>query len=33
MKRYGRPSDELLLGFDGLDAYAIWRQCDVARAE
>jgi hypothetical protein len=33
MKRYGRPSDELLLGFDGLDAYAIWHQCDIACAE
>lgn len=36
MKPYGRPSDELLLGLgglDGLNAQAVWHQCDVACAE
>jgi hypothetical protein len=36
MKPYGRSSDALLLGLDGLDglgAQAVWHQCDVACAE
>jgi hypothetical protein len=36
MRPYSWLSDELLLGFDGLDglnAQAIWHQCDVACAE